>query len=88
MKCYDVPSGVGAVWDFTPQLTNGMPAPNAISAPKDLVFQLAGMSRFREGTDLRLGFVNMDAKVLGPPIRGRPGARAMSNGDDGDRKRP
>jgi hypothetical protein len=68
--------GVGAVWDFTSQLKNGMLLPDSVSTPKDLVFQLTGLSRFREGTDLRLGFVTMDAKILGPAMRPRGGARA------------
>jgi hypothetical protein len=71
--------GVGAVWDFTPQLKNGMLLPGEISAPKDLLFQLTGLQPFREGTDLRLGFVNMDAKILGPPMRGRGRVRAVSS---------
>ncbi|HEY5061267.1 MAG TPA: sialidase family protein [Gemmatimonadaceae bacterium] len=74
--------GVGAVWDFTPQLKGGMILPDSISSPKELVFQLTGLSRFREGTDLRLGFVTMDAKILGPPMRGRQGTRAAA----GDKK--
>jgi len=68
--------GVGAVWDFTSQLKNGMLLPDSMSTPKELVFQLTGLSRFREGTELRLGFVNMDAKILGPAVRPRGGARA------------
>jgi hypothetical protein len=68
--------GVGAVWDFTSQLKNGMLLPDSMSTPKELVFQLTGLSRFREGTELRLGFVNMDAKILGPALRPRGGARA------------
>jgi hypothetical protein len=71
--------GVGAVWDFTPQLKNGMLLPGEVSAPKDLLFQLTGLQPFREGTDLRLGFVNMDAKILGPPMRGRGRVRAVSS---------
>jgi hypothetical protein len=69
--------GIGAVWDFTPQLGNGMLLPNATSAPKDLVFQLTGLLPFREGTDLHLGFVTMDAKLLGPAMRERR-VRAVS----------
>jgi len=69
--------GVGAVWDFTPQLHNGALLPDSTSAPKDLVFQLTGLEPFREGTDLHLGFVNMEAKILGPPMRSRR-ARAVS----------
>jgi hypothetical protein len=72
--------GTGAVWNFTPQLKGGMLLPDSVSAPKDLVFQLGGLSRFREGTELRLGFVTMDAKILGPPVRGRGVARAASGG--------
>jgi len=68
--------GVGAVWDFTSQLKGGMLLPDSLSTPKDLVFQLSGLSRFREGTELHLGFVNMDAKVLGPAMRSRGGPRA------------
>ena len=71
--------GVGAVWDFTPQLKNGMLLPGEVSAPKDLLFQLTGLQPFREGTELRLGFVNMDAKILGPPMRGRGRVRAVSS---------
>jgi hypothetical protein len=71
--------GVGAVWDFTPQLKDGMLLPGGVSAPKDLLFQLTGLQPFREGTDLRLGFVNMDAKILGPPMRGRGRVRAVSS---------
>jgi hypothetical protein len=71
--------GVGAVWDFTSQLKNGMLLPDSLSTPKELVFQLTGLSRFREGTELHLGFVNMDAKILGPPLRPRSGARAAPN---------
>jgi hypothetical protein len=54
-------------------------APDSMSTPKELVFQLTGVSRFRDGTELRLGFVNMDAKILGPPLRPRGGARAAPN---------
>jgi hypothetical protein len=68
--------GVGAVWDFTSHLKGGMLLPDSTSTPKELVFQLAGLSHFREGTDLRLGFVNMDAKILGPAVRPRGGPRA------------
>lgn len=68
--------GIGAVWDFSSQLPNGMLLPDATSAPKDLVFQLTGLQPFREGTDLHLGFVNMDAKILGPPMRTRRPVRA------------
>lgn len=68
--------GVGAVWDFSSQLPNGMLLPDATSAPKDLVFQLTGLQPFRDGTDLHLGFVNMDAKILGPPMRSRRPVRA------------
>jgi len=70
--------GVGALWDFTPQLKNGVLLPDSTSAPKELVFQLGGLSRFREGTDLRLGFVTMDAKILGPPMRARASGRTAS----------
>jgi hypothetical protein len=73
--------GVGAILDFTPQLKGGMLLPDSLSAPKDIVFQLGGISRFREGTDLRLGFVTMDAKILGPPMRMRTNARTASSGD-------
>lgn len=76
--------GTGAVFDFTPQLKNGMLLPDQTTSVKDLVFQLGGLLPFREGTDLRLGFVNMEAKILGPPIRGRRGVRA-ANGDPGGR---
>jgi hypothetical protein len=71
--------GVGAVWDFTPMLHDGMLLPDAMSAPRDIIFQLTGMQPFRDGTDLRLGFVNMEAKLLGPPMRGRArGVRAAT----------
>jgi hypothetical protein len=70
--------GVGAVWDFTPQLRGGMLLPDSVSMPKDLVFQLTGMQPFREGTDLHLGFVTMDAKILGPPMRTRARVRAAT----------
>ena len=70
--------GVGAVWDFTPQLKNGVLLPGEVSTPKDLLFQLTGLQPFREGPDLRLGFLNLDAKILGPPIRGRGRVRAVS----------
>ena len=70
--------GPGAVWDFTPQLSGGMLLPEKVSAPKDLVFQLSGLMPFREGTDLRLGFLNMEAKVLGPAVPGRRGVRAAT----------
>jgi hypothetical protein len=73
--------GVGAILDFTPQLKGGMLLPDSLSAPRDIVFQLGGIGRFREGTDLRLGFVTMDAKILGPPMRMRPNTRAASSGD-------
>jgi hypothetical protein len=73
--------GVGAILDFTPQLRGGMLLPDSVSAPRDIVFQLGGMGRFREGTELRLGFVTMDAKILGPPMRMRPTTRAASSGE-------
>ena len=65
--------GVGAVWDFTPLLKDGVLLPDSLSAPKDLVFQLTGIGSFREGADLHLGFVNMEAKVLGPYVVSRGG---------------
>jgi hypothetical protein len=71
--------GVGAVWDFTSMLRDGMLLPESVSKPKELVFQLAGLQPFREGTDLKLGFVNMEAKILGPPLRGRPRTRAADS---------
>ena len=66
--------GAGAVLDFTPLLKNGMLLPDSLSGPKDIVFQLGGLRPFRTGTDLHLGFVNMDARVLGPAVR-RPTSR-------------
>jgi len=65
--------GVGAVRDFTPLLKDGVLLPDSLSAPKDLVFQLTGIGSFREGADLHLGFVNMEAKVLGPYVVSRGG---------------
>jgi hypothetical protein len=79
--------GVGAVWDLTSLLPNGMLLPDSLSAPKDLVFQLTGMEPFRTGTDLHLQFVNMEAKILGPalPRRGTPGAgRGRGRGRGGN----
>lgn len=61
--------GVGAVWNLAPLLPGGALLPDSLSAPKDLVFQLTGMEPFRIGTDLRLQFVNMEAKILGPAPR-------------------
>src|SRR5439155_18577014 len=61
--------GVGAVLDFTPLLNNGVLLPDSLSAQKDIVFQLNGLQPFRTGTDLHLGFVNMEAKILGPATR-------------------
>lgn len=58
--------GPGAVWDFTSLLTNGQLLPEALSAPKDLVFQLTDLRPFQEGIELRLGLVSIDAKILGP----------------------
>ena len=67
--------GAGAVWDFTPLLTNGMLLPEGLSAPRDFVFQLSDLRRFQEGIELRLGLVSMDAKILGPaPRRSRVAA--------------
>ena len=71
--------GVGAVWDFSSSLRNGVLLPESMSQPKDLVFQLAGLQPFREGTDLHLGFVNMEAKILGPAMRARPRTRAAGS---------
>jgi hypothetical protein len=68
--------GVGAVWDFSGALKGGMLLPDSVSAVRDLVFQLGGLSHFREGTELRLGFLTMDAKILGPPVRSRGSQRA------------
>ena len=68
--------GVGAVWDFTKELKENTLLPQQASAPKDLVFQLTGMMPFRDGTELHLNFVTMDAKILGPPLRGRGRVRA------------
>jgi hypothetical protein len=53
-----------------------------VSVPKDLVFQLTVLQLFREGTDLGLGFVNMESKVLGPAVRARPRTRAARSGRD------
>jgi len=67
--------GPGAVWDFTSQLRNGQLLPDSLSAPRDFVFQLSDLRAFQEGIELRLGFVSMDAKVLGPtPRRSRVAA--------------
>src|SRR5689334_668584 len=68
--------GVGAVWDFTKELKDNTLLPQQTSVPKDLVFQLSGMMPFRDGTELHLNFVTMDAKILGPPVRGRGRVRA------------
>ena len=65
--------GVGAVWDFTSLLKNGELLPDSLSAPKDLVFQLSGIGPFREGMDLKLGFVNLEARILGPNVVARGG---------------
>jgi hypothetical protein len=64
--------GPGAVWDFTSMLTNGQLLPEALSAPKDLVFQLSDLRSFQEGIELRLGLVSMNAKILGPAPARRP----------------
>jgi len=73
--------GTGAVLDFTPLLKNAMLLPDSLSAPKDIVFQLTGLQPFRTGTDLHLGFVNMEAKMLGPATRAAPRTRATNNGN-------
>ena len=65
--------GAGAVWDFTPLLKNGVLLPDSLSATKDLVFQLSGIGPFRESMDLKLGFVNMEARILGPNVVARGG---------------
>ncbi len=65
--------GIGAVWDFTSLLPNGVLLPDSLSAPKDLVFQLQNLGPFRESMDLRLGFVNMEARILGPAVARRGG---------------
>jgi hypothetical protein len=70
--------GVGAVLDFTPLLKNGMLLPDSLSAQKDVVFQLTGLQPFRTGTDLRLGFVNMEARILGPNVVSRGGGRGRA----------
>jgi hypothetical protein len=67
--------GVGAVVDFSPLLKNGVLLPDSLSAPRDFVFQLSGLQPFRTGTDLHLGFVNMEAKVLGPQVAVRLAGR-------------
>jgi hypothetical protein len=72
--------GVGAVWDFTPLLKDGVLLPDSLSATKDLVFQLVGLGSFREGMDLKLGFVNMEARVLGPNVISRGGGRGRGRG--------
>lgn len=75
--------GVGAVWDFTSLLKNGELLPDSLSAPKDLVFQLSGIGPFRESMDLRLGFVNMEARILGPNVPSRGGGRGRRPVPDG-----
>jgi hypothetical protein len=72
--------GVGAVFDFTPLLKNGELLPDSLSAPKDLVFQLSGLGPFREAMDLKLGFVNMEARVLGPNVISRGGRGGRGRG--------
>ncbi len=76
--------GVGAVWDLTPLLRNGVLLPDSLSASKDFVFQLTGMEPFRTGTDLHLQFVNMEAKILGPAVVTRgAGGRGRGRGGRG-----
>ena len=76
--------GIGAVWDFTSLLPGGMLLPDSLSAPKDIVFQLSGLQPFRQGTDLRLGFVNMEARILGPAVMSIGGERTRARGPGGD----
>ncbi|MGH7668373.1 MAG: sialidase family protein [Gemmatimonadaceae bacterium] len=75
--------GVGAVWDLSSLLPNGVLLPDSLSAPKDLLFQLTGMEPFRTGTDLHLQFVNMEAKILGPALPARRGAASGGRGRRG-----
>ncbi|MHB1861931.1 MAG: sialidase family protein [Gemmatimonadaceae bacterium] len=72
--------GVGAVWDLTSLLPAGGLLPDSLSAPRDLVFQLTGMTPFRTGTDLHLMFVNMEAKILGPAVVEHAAGRARGRG--------
>lgn len=79
--------GVGAVLDFTPLLKNGMLLPDSLSGQKDIVFQLTGVGPFRSGTDLHLGFVNMDARILGPNVAQRGRERVAGGADPGPPRR-
>jgi hypothetical protein len=72
------------VWDFTPLLKDGMLLPDSLSAQKDLVFQLSGLGPFREGTDLRTSFVNMEARILGPYVVSRGGRGGRGRGSGGE----
>jgi hypothetical protein len=76
--------GVGGVIDFTSLLTNGVLLPDSLSAPKDIVFQLTGLGPFRERAELKMGFVNMEARILGPAVvsRGGTGRGRGRGGDD------
>ena len=58
--------GPGAVWNFTSTLSNGQLLPDSLSGPRDFIFQLTDLRPFHEGTQLRLGLVTLDAKILGP----------------------
>ncbi len=72
--------GVGAVWDFTPLLPKGGLLPDSLTAARDLVFQLAELQPFRQGTELKLGFVNLVARILGPAAPAR--RAAVPGGED------
>jgi hypothetical protein len=71
--------GPGGVWDFASALPDGGLLPDSLSAPKPLVFQLAGLLPFRDGAEFRSGLVNMDSKILGAPPAGRTRAVGRQN---------
>jgi hypothetical protein len=56
---------IGAVFDFSSLIPNGMLAPGAKSQSREIRFHLTDLRPVVEGEQMRLGLIRLDARVLG-----------------------
>ena len=57
--------GIGAVWDLTSLLRNGVLLPDSMSAGRELEFRLSDLQPLKSGRDYQKVLVDFEARVLG-----------------------